>query len=69
MKVRQKSTEKAGMTEGERLVSSKWGCEVCHAKPGQECSNTINAGQPLPGRAEHLARAQPPGRSKAKGAE
>jgi hypothetical protein len=31
-------------------------CEVCHAKPGQPCTNTIRPGTPLPGRAHHWAR-------------
>lgn len=38
-------------------------CEVCKAKPGQPCVNTINPSLPLPGRGEHLARVLPPGRA------
>ncbi len=41
----------------------RYACEVCKAKPGQECSNTINPGRPLPGRGEHFARVLPPSRS------
>jgi len=31
-------------------------CEVCKAKPGQPCTNTIRPGEPLPGRTYHYAR-------------
>lgn len=31
-------------------------CEVCHAQPGTDCTNTINTGAPLPGRLVHHAR-------------
>lgn len=31
-------------------------CEVCKAKPGVDCTNTINAGGELPGRIVHYAR-------------
>jgi hypothetical protein len=31
-------------------------CEVCNAKPGQPCRNTIQPKEPLPGRATHYAR-------------
>lgn len=30
-------------------------CEICGAKDG-ECVNTIEPGEPLPGRTEHYAR-------------
>jgi hypothetical protein len=39
-------------------------CEVCSAKAGEPCRNTINPAAPLPGRSEHLARVLPPGRTK-----
>lgn len=41
-------------------MSVEYRCEVCKAKRGEPCTNTITPGQPLPGRAEHLARALPP---------
>jgi hypothetical protein len=31
-------------------------CEVCKAKPGVDCTNTINPGAQLPGRLIHFAR-------------
>lgn len=31
-------------------------CEVCHAQPGTDCTNTINTGAPLPGRLVHFSR-------------
>ncbi len=31
-------------------------CEVCKAKPGQPCTNTILPGEPLSGRDVHYAR-------------
>lgn len=31
-------------------------CEVCHAQPGTDCTNTINPGAQLPGRLVHHAR-------------
>jgi hypothetical protein len=31
-------------------------CELCKAPKGEACHNTINVGQPLPGRAIHFAR-------------
>lgn len=31
-------------------------CEICAAKPGEPCHNTISPGQPLPGRTLHYAR-------------
>jgi hypothetical protein len=31
-------------------------CEICKAKAGDECHNTIRPGEPLPGRSEHYAR-------------
>lgn len=42
----------------------RYRCEICGAKPGESCSNTINPAAPLPGRSEHLARVLPPGRTK-----
>lgn len=33
-------------------------CPVCDARPGRVCQNTINAGQPLPGRRSHYARTE-----------
>jgi hypothetical protein len=34
-------------------------CPLCHAKPGQKCSNTIKPGLPLPGgRLVHYARSE-----------
>ena len=33
-------------------------CPVCHAKVGRPCRNTINPGDPLPGREYHYARAE-----------
>ena len=41
-------------------MSIEYPCPVCHAKPNQDCVNTITPGQPLPGRKEHYARALPP---------
>jgi hypothetical protein len=32
-------------------------CEVCRAKPGEHCTNTILNGHPLHGRIVHYARA------------
>jgi hypothetical protein len=31
-------------------------CIICHAKPKQPCSNTVRAGEPLPGRDVHYGR-------------
>lgn len=31
-------------------------CEICHAKPGRPCWNTINDAAPLPGRLIHIGR-------------
>lgn len=31
-------------------------CEVCGAKRGEPCVNTLHPGQPLPGRAFHIGR-------------
>lgn len=31
-------------------------CEVCRAKPGEECTNTMLNGVPLSGRLVHFAR-------------
>jgi hypothetical protein len=31
-------------------------CEVCKAKSGEPCRNTIRPGEPLPGRSVHYAR-------------
>jgi hypothetical protein len=39
-------------------------CEVCDAKPGRPCWNTIDDEAPLPGRLIHHARTQPKGKSK-----
>lgn len=33
-------------------------CEVCKAKPGEPCVNTIRPGEPLPGRDFHAGRAE-----------
>lgn len=33
------------------------GCEVCHAKAGEDCTNTIVSGYPLENRLVHFARA------------
>lgn len=46
---------------GDRLSATVQGaltrkCEVCHAKPGDDCTNTINAALPLPNRVVHFAR-------------
>lgn len=41
-------------------MSLDYRCEVCRAKPGQPCTNTIDPDQPLPGRGEHHARALEP---------
>jgi hypothetical protein len=45
-------------------VTLAYRCEVCGAKAGQDCTNTVNPESPLPGRSEHLARVLPPGRTK-----
>jgi len=37
-------------------TSLAYRCEVCKAKPGQPCTNTIRPGEPLPGRVYHYAR-------------
>jgi len=34
-------------------------CDVCKAKPGEACTNTLRPGAPLPGRSVHLARTNP----------
>jgi len=39
-------------------TSLAYRCEVCKAKPGQPCTNTIRPGDPLPGRTYHYARTQ-----------
>ena len=31
-------------------------CEVCKAKKGEPCANTITPGKPLPGRDVHVGR-------------
>jgi hypothetical protein len=33
-------------------------CEICKAKKGQPCHNTIEVGEPLPGRVFHDGRIQ-----------
>jgi hypothetical protein len=33
-------------------------CEVCHAKPGENCNNNILGGIPLQGRIVHYARCE-----------
>ena len=33
-----------------------WTCDVCQAKRGELCRNTIRPDQPLPGRSVHYAR-------------
>jgi hypothetical protein len=43
-------------------MSIEYPCPVCKAKPKQACINTLHAGDPLPGRDEHFARALPPDR-------
>lgn len=40
-------------------MSLKYRCQVCEAKPGQECRNTVKPGEPLPGRRFHLVRSCP----------
>lgn len=45
-------------------MSLSWACEVCQQPRKKPCVNTLNPGQPLPFRAEHLARVLPPGKSK-----
>lgn len=37
-------------------------CGLCGAKPGEPCRNTIQPGQPLPGREMHFYRAADPHR-------
>jgi hypothetical protein len=41
-------------------------CEVCQAKPGEPCRNTVKPGEPLPGRVEHHARVLAPKRKERK---
>lgn len=41
-------------------MSLEWKCILCQAGKGEPCRNTITPDAPLPGRAEHLARALPP---------
>lgn len=31
-------------------------CPVCHAHPGQPCTNLARFGEPLPGRIHHIGR-------------
>jgi hypothetical protein len=31
-------------------------CEVCRAKPGEDCNNTLRPGVAMPGRLIHYAR-------------
>jgi hypothetical protein len=45
-------------------VSLDWKCELCGAKKGQPCVNTLRPSEPLVGRGEHFARVQPPGQLK-----
>ena len=33
-----------------------WTCDICLARVKHLCSNSINPGQPLPGRAVHFGR-------------
>lgn len=47
------TTRRAGARRGLGAVNK---CEICGAKPGDECVNTLHPGEPLPGRTEHIAR-------------
>ena len=38
------------------VAALEWSCDVCGAKPGVLCSNTIQPDKPLPGRRVHHAR-------------
>jgi hypothetical protein len=41
-------------------------CEICDAKPGRPCWNTIDDAAPLPGRLIHHARLMPKGDKKSR---
>lgn len=43
------------------MTALEYRCEVCKSKPGEPCRNTIEPGEPLPGREFHIARIVSPG--------